>query len=386
MSIKAEQVRNEQPPASIDELWALVQEQRSQLEMLQADLERQRGEKETQATDPADGDSQSRGTRRLPRRTSRRGMLKGVLGAAAATVGAGMLLEKNTGTAQADGTEGPTTFTGPISASTSSISTPAVLATDSSPTGIIPSLGILATSQNGTGIEGDGAVNGVFGNCPSGTGVAGSTVSGSFGVYGTNNQAPSETGSGSGVKGSADSTSAAGVWGENANTGPGVQGVSSQGTGVSGSGSIGVYGLGKGAASTLFAPSSRVKGSANSSSSPGVYGENVADGGAGLGSLASGAGGFGVYAISIHGTGAPGVLGEASGTGTGVIGTSGSGAGVNGSGGTGRGGVFAGGAAQVRLTPASTPHPTSGETGDLFVDSGGHLWYCFGGVNWKKLA
>jgi hypothetical protein len=42
--------------------------------------------------------------------------------------------------------------------------------------------------------------------------------------------------------------------------------------------------------------------------------------------------------------------------------------------------------AQVRLTPASGAHPTSCETGDLFVDSGGHLRYCFGGVNWKRLA
>ena len=54
----------------------------------------------------------------------------------------------------------------------------------------------------------------------------------------------------------------------------------------------------------------------------------------------------------------------------------------------GRGGQFAGGAAQVRLVPGGT-RPTSGQTGDLFVDSGGHLNYCKSGgsiASWVRLA
>jgi hypothetical protein len=54
----------------------------------------------------------------------------------------------------------------------------------------------------------------------------------------------------------------------------------------------------------------------------------------------------------------------------------------------GRGGQFSGGAAQVRLIPGGT-RPTSGQTGDLFVDSSGHLHYCKAGgsaASWVRLA
>jgi hypothetical protein len=54
----------------------------------------------------------------------------------------------------------------------------------------------------------------------------------------------------------------------------------------------------------------------------------------------------------------------------------------------GRGGQFAGGAAQLRLVPGGT-RPTSGQTGDLFVDSGGHLYYCKAGgstATWVRLV
>jgi hypothetical protein len=54
----------------------------------------------------------------------------------------------------------------------------------------------------------------------------------------------------------------------------------------------------------------------------------------------------------------------------------------------GRGGQFAGGVAQIRLVPGSTL-PTSGQTGDLFVDSSGHLHYCRAGgahATWVQLA
>jgi hypothetical protein len=54
----------------------------------------------------------------------------------------------------------------------------------------------------------------------------------------------------------------------------------------------------------------------------------------------------------------------------------------------GRGGQFGGGAAQLRLVPGGT-RPTSGQTGDLFVDSSGHLHYCTSGgshASWVQLA
>jgi hypothetical protein len=54
----------------------------------------------------------------------------------------------------------------------------------------------------------------------------------------------------------------------------------------------------------------------------------------------------------------------------------------------GRGGQFVGGGAQLRLVPGGT-RPTSGQTGDLFVDSSGHLHYCTAGgsrASWVQLA
>jgi hypothetical protein len=54
--------------------------------------------------------------------------------------------------------------------------------------------------------------------------------------------------------------------------------------------------------------------------------------------------------------------------------------------GGGRGGWFSGGAAQVRLEPASTTHPASGQIGDLFLDADANLWLCKGGRDWKQIA
>jgi hypothetical protein len=54
----------------------------------------------------------------------------------------------------------------------------------------------------------------------------------------------------------------------------------------------------------------------------------------------------------------------------------------------GRGGQFSGGVAQIRLVPAGTL-PGAGQTGDLFVDSAGHLHYCTAGgstATWVQLA
>lgn len=60
----------------------------------------------------------------------------------------------------------------------------------------------------------------------------------------------------------------------------------------------------------------------------------------------------------------------------------------------GRGGRFAGGVANVQLTPGKTSsHPSfTGHVGDLFVDSTGRLWYCQKtntssvAATWKQLA
>jgi hypothetical protein len=89
-----------------------------------------------------------------------------------------------------------------------------------------------------------------------------------------------------------------------------------------------------------------------------------------------------------HGNG-PGVWGENSNT------TSTSGIGVVGVGNAkGRGGRFAGGQANIQLTPGTaTTHPSFvGHAGDLFVDSTARLWYCTKtntstlASTWKQIA
>ena len=47
---------------------------------------------------------------------------------------------------------------------------------------------------------------------------------------------------------------------------------------------------------------------------------------------------------------------------------------------SGRGGSFSGALAQVRLAPgALATHPGTGETGDLYCDRNGRLWFCKSG-------
>jgi hypothetical protein len=101
----------------------------------------------------------------------------------------------------------------------------------------------------------------------------------------------------------------------------------------------------------------------------------------------------------------PGLHGRGEGTGNGVWGevrgptktqsavlgtTTGTGAAIEGNSSAGRGGVFRGKKAQVRFVPSSaTTKPTTGQRGDLFVDSSGRLWYCKTGgsvTGWKQLA
>lgn len=100
------------------------------------------------------------------------------------------------------------------------------------------------------------------------------------------------------------------------------------------------------------------------------------------------------------GTG-PGVAGTSTGTGTGVAGNSkgtgpgvaagnsGTGPGVRATSNHGRGGIFAGGAAQIQLTPAGSSHPKSGQRGDLYADDAGRLWYCKrtgASATWHQIA
>lgn len=42
--------------------------------------------------------------------------------------------------------------------------------------------------------------------------------------------------------------------------------------------------------------------------------------------------------------------------------------------------------AHLRFTPGPADHPAEGETGDLFVDAAGHLWFCRDPGAWVKLA
>lgn len=71
------------------------------------------------------------------------------------------------------------------------------------------------------------------------------------------------------------------------------------------------------------------------------------------------------------------VAGTNTNSGSGVAGSNTTtGPGVHGTSAHGRGGLFAGGAAQIQLSPAGSTHPASGQRGDLFADSAGRLWYC----------
>jgi hypothetical protein len=96
---------------------------------------------------------------------------------------------------------------------------------------------------------------------------------------------------------------------------------------------------------------------------------------------------------NINGT----ITGVNAGNGTGVWGEqrgTGAGAGIVGVGGkAGRGGQVSGGAAQLRMVPATaSTHPTTGKAGDFFVDASNRLWFCqkpssgATAATWKQLA
>jgi hypothetical protein len=85
-----------------------------------------------------------------------------------------------------------------------------------------------------------------------------------------------------------------------------------------------------------------------------------------------------------HGIGVWGEQRNNTGPGIGVVGVGGS---------QGRGSQFTGGVAQTRLVPSTAgTHPTTGKTGDLFVDASVRLWFCTKAssgstaATWKQIA
>jgi hypothetical protein len=111
----------------------------------------------------------------------------------------------------------------------------------------------------------------------------------------------------------------------------------------------------------------------------GVYAHigNVSNGSRAVFGHTLGFGGAVVGGIANTNSAASAVLGSTSGFGPGVEGRSDKGS----------GGKFAGKDAQLWLLPASaSSHPSSGQKGQLFVDSSGRLWFCKGGATWKQLA
>jgi hypothetical protein len=132
---------------------------------------------------------------------------------------------------------------------------------------------------------------------------------------------------------------------------------------------------------------------------PGVEGYSIGGGPGVQGDSESNGPGVWGNSMSSPSLYACGVLGTAVGYGSGVVGTTGQGNGVYGysNGGygitgastSGRGGHFSGVAAQIQLSPGSaSTHPTSGATGDLYVDSTARLWFCTAGgspATWKQV-
>ena len=119
---------------------------------------------------------------------------------------------------------------------------------------------------------------------------------------------------------------------------------------------------------------------------PGVLGTSILGNGM-EGRVTSTGFSAGVYGSAVAGFGS-GVRGDCA-PGNGVYGSTKTGTAVKGVATTGRGGVFAGQAAQINLVPATAAsHPTSGKSGDLFLDSTSRLWLCTVGgttATWKQV-
>ncbi|GEM_PF-6645132 len=153
-------------------------------------------------------------------------------------------------------------------------------------------------------------------------------------------------------------------------TGSGVVGYAyKKGAGVFGYGNPGVQGIARDAAVPASLPDVGVFGSGTDGSRLGKIGvQGLSDTSDGV--LGTSSSGNGVHGTS-HTT--AGVFGE------GLIG-------VHGRSVHGRGGVFDGVTAAIRLIPSSSDRPPStGATGDVFVDNQGRLWFCRGGSRWHRI-
>jgi hypothetical protein len=234
------------------------------------------------AAQPADAGPAARQGACPAERTNRRGLLKVALGAAAATMGAGALLEQQTGTALA-ATQGQTTFT-------SATSTPTVTIQNTG-TG----LGLLTTNRV---FLGPTTVTALTASGP----VSGRSTTASAAVSGTNlSTAASAIGTLGVISSTTPGAGSAAVWGRN-------NGTTSNGIGVYGShagGGTGVYGTaagpGTGVVGIAFGTGYGVTGTG--------YVGVVATGTLGgdfFGDLTAGSNHYGVYAegdIGVYGSG-----------------------------------------------------------------------------------
>jgi hypothetical protein len=146
-----------------------------------------------------------------------------------------------------------------------------------------------------------------------------------------------------------------------AGTGTGVEGFSSRG--------IGVKGIGHGSE-----PS--VRGLKSDPSGVAVQGE-IVNSNNDWTAVHGVTNGGGVGVVGENTANGPGTWGKAAGTGDGVYGES-----VD-----GRGGHFKGKKAQLKLDPSTaTTHPSSGLSGDVFLDKSKRLWLCKGGTSWVRIV
>jgi len=209
----------------------------------------------------------------------------------------------------------------------------------------VSNVGVLGQRGRSSAINGTGAV------------VGDTAQSGIAGVAGLSTSGPGVSGVSQGFSGLA-SGAVAGVVGDTNASAVGVAGFSKSGAGVLGR-SIGASGLATGAVAGVVGDASTVVGVAGfSASGTGVLGHSATQNGVVAQSDSNGA--AAIFATSVASKG--------------------------------RGGLFRGAddGAAISLVPASlATHPTSGQTGDLFVDSGGRLWYCKTGGSrgtWTALA
>ncbi len=326
---------------SMAELWAIVQEQRAEVDALKTELGSQRRSQGRRAG--AENGVQDE-------RVSRGRLFKVVAAGAAGIASAAVLKPQD---ALADTGSAPTyvaTRPGPnINGNSAGFEAPQSANFDTGVSALANSTGVYGVGQSlgSTGVIGEGntGVSGIaivlsgssdeLGAGVHGTGTTGvwgegrrvSVSSRGIGVYGT-----TADGSGPGVRGDG----VPGVLG-NSGTAAGVTGLTGTAATPSPAPIVGVYG--SGSSGSTSTPTNRVGVWGDSDTFDGVHGGSI--------------------------------------TGTGVRGVSSS----------GRGAAFQGGEASVRLVPSTaTKHPPSGLAGDLFVDAGHRLWYCVGGSAWKQLA